>query len=108
MDDYGAIRRARRDGLSIREIARRFHHSRRKIRQVLAQAQPHPYARTQEQGHRTSICTGGKDLRHEGVVPAGRAAFDTQAGMLRPFLLHQIHRQPPPQSQVASRNGRRN
>jgi len=48
VDDYGAIRRARRDGLSIREIARRFHHSRRKIRQVLAQAQPQPYTRTQE------------------------------------------------------------
>jgi transposase len=48
VDDYGAIRRARRDGLSIREIARQFHHSRRKIRQVLAQAEPHPYTRTQE------------------------------------------------------------
>jgi transposase len=45
---HGAIRRARRDGLSIREIARRFHHSRRKIRQVLAQAEPQPYTRTQE------------------------------------------------------------
>jgi transposase len=48
VDDYGAIRRARRDGLSIREIARRFHHTRRKIRQVLAQAEPHPYTRTHE------------------------------------------------------------
>jgi transposase len=48
VDDYGAIRRARRDGLSIRAIARQFHHTRRKIRQVLAQAQPHPYTRTQE------------------------------------------------------------
>jgi transposase len=48
VDDYGAIRRARRDGLSLRAIARRFHHSRRKIRQVLAQAEPHPYTRTQE------------------------------------------------------------
>jgi transposase len=48
VDDYGAIRRARRDGLSIREIARRFHHSRRKIRQVLAQGQPQPYTRAKE------------------------------------------------------------
>jgi transposase len=48
VDDYGAIRRARRDGLSIHAIARRFHHSRRKIRQVLAQAQPQPYTRAQE------------------------------------------------------------
>jgi hypothetical protein len=48
VDDYGAIRRARRDGLSIRAIARRFHHTRRKIRQVLAEAEPHPYTRTQQ------------------------------------------------------------
>ena len=45
---HGAIRRARRDGLSIREIARRFHHSRRKIRQILVQAEPQSYTRTQE------------------------------------------------------------
>jgi transposase len=48
VDDYGAIRRARRDGLSIRQIARTFHHTRRKIRQVLAEAEPPPYTRTQE------------------------------------------------------------
>jgi transposase len=48
VDDYGAIRRARRDGLSIHEIARTFHHTRRKIRQVLAEAEPHPYTRTRE------------------------------------------------------------
>jgi len=36
VDDYGAIRRARRDGMSIRRIARTFHHTRRKVRQVLA------------------------------------------------------------------------
>ena len=28
VDDYGRIRRAHRDGMSIREIARQFHHSR--------------------------------------------------------------------------------
>jgi transposase len=48
VDDYGAIRRARRDGMSIRQIARTFHHTRRKIRQVRAEAEPHPYTRTQE------------------------------------------------------------
>ena len=48
VDDYGAIRRARRDGLSIHEIARTFHHTGRKIRQVLAEAEPHPYTRTRE------------------------------------------------------------
>ena len=46
VDDYGQIRRAHRDGMSIRDIARTFHHSRRKVRQVLAQAQPAPYTRT--------------------------------------------------------------
>ncbi len=49
VDDYGAIRRAHRDGLSIRQIARAFHHSRSKIRQVLSQAEPLPYTRTRPQ-----------------------------------------------------------
>lgn len=44
---YGDIRRAHRDGMSIREIARTFHHSRKTIRQVLAEAEPRPYTRTQ-------------------------------------------------------------
>src|SRR5579864_1361371 len=44
---YGDIRRAFRDGMSIRDIARTFRHSRRKIRQILAEAEPRPYARTQ-------------------------------------------------------------
>ena len=46
VDDYATIRLAHRDGLSIREIARTFHHSRRKVREVLAQPQPLPYTRT--------------------------------------------------------------
>jgi transposase len=45
VDDYGAIRRARRDGLSIRAIARQFSHSRRTIRHVLTHAEP-PAVRT--------------------------------------------------------------
>ncbi|HUX16528.1 MAG TPA: IS21 family transposase [Phycisphaerae bacterium] len=48
VDDYGIIRRAYRDGMSVRAIARTFHHSRRKIRQVLAEPQPRPYTRVQE------------------------------------------------------------
>ncbi len=47
VDDYGQIRRAFRDGMTIREIARTFHHSRRKVREVLANAQPKPYTRRQ-------------------------------------------------------------
>jgi transposase len=55
------------------------------------------------QGHRTSSCTGSEDLRHEVIVPPGGAALDTRAGVLRPFLLHQIQRQPPQQRQVLRR-----
>jgi len=47
VEEYGRIRIAHRDGLSIRQIARRFGHSRRKIRQVLEEAEPHPYTLSQ-------------------------------------------------------------
>ena len=40
MDDYGAIRRAHRDGKSIRKIAREFELSRRTVRHVLTHAEP--------------------------------------------------------------------
>jgi transposase len=46
VEDYAKIRLAHRDGMSIREIARQFHHSRRKIREVLDHPQPEPYTRT--------------------------------------------------------------
>ena len=50
VDDYGRIRRAQREGMSIREIARRFHHSRRKVREVLCgTGQPRKYPRRQSQ-----------------------------------------------------------
>jgi len=50
VDDYGRIRRAHRDGMGIREIARRFHHSRRKVREVLRGAgEPRTYPRRQTQ-----------------------------------------------------------
>ena len=42
MDDYGAIRRAHRDGKSIRRIAREFEIARRTVRYVLAHAEPTP------------------------------------------------------------------
>ena len=45
VDDYAKIRRAHRDGMSIREIARTFGHSRRKIREVLQHPEPRPYTR---------------------------------------------------------------
>ena len=48
VDDFGQIRRAHRDGMSIRVIARTFHHSRRKVREALAAPEPRPYTRTQD------------------------------------------------------------
>ena len=48
VEDYGWIRRASRDGMSIREIARTFHHSRRKVREVLKEPEPRPYRRAAE------------------------------------------------------------
>ena len=48
VDDYGRIRRAHRDGMSIREIARRLEHSRRKVREALGWPEPRPYTRTKE------------------------------------------------------------
>ena len=48
VEDYGVIRRAHRDGMSIRAIARRFHHSRRKVRDALASPEPRSYTRTKE------------------------------------------------------------
>ena len=50
VDDYGRIRRAHRDGMGIREIARQFHHSRQKIREVLRGAgQPRSYRKRKRQ-----------------------------------------------------------
>ena len=40
VDDYGAIRRARRDGMSIRQISRQFGHTRKTVRHVLGHAEP--------------------------------------------------------------------
>lgn len=47
-EDYRRICKAYRNGLSIRAIARTLHHSRRKIREVLASTEPRPYVRTRE------------------------------------------------------------
>ena len=45
MDEYARVRRAHRDGMTIRELARTFHHSRRKIKEIIAAAEPTPYVR---------------------------------------------------------------
>src|SRR5271156_194684 len=46
VDDYGAIRRARRDGKSIRQIASDFQHSRNTIRKTHKRAEPNPFPST--------------------------------------------------------------
>ena len=46
VDDYGAIRRAHRDGKSIRQIARDYDLSRNTIRHVLKHPEPHPSPQT--------------------------------------------------------------
>ena len=48
VEDYGRIRIAHRDGMSIRQIARRYGHSRRKIRRVLQESEPRPYTLRKE------------------------------------------------------------
>jgi transposase len=45
VDQYARVRRAHRDGLGIRALAKLFHHSRRKIREILAMPEPKPYRR---------------------------------------------------------------
>jgi transposase len=42
VDDYGAIRRAHRDGESIRQIARDYGHSRNTIRKIHSHSEPNP------------------------------------------------------------------
>lgn len=48
VDKYARIRQAHRDGMSIRAIARTFHHSRRKVREVLTNPEPKPFTRLGE------------------------------------------------------------
>src|SRR5947208_2204106 len=44
VDDFAQIRQARRDGLTIRAIARQFGHSTKTVLKALADPQPEPYA----------------------------------------------------------------
>jgi transposase len=45
VDDYAKYRTAHRDGMTIRQIARSFHVSRRKVREALTLPEPKPYTR---------------------------------------------------------------
>jgi transposase len=46
VDDYAKYRLAHRDGMTIRQIARTFHVSRRKVRDALVSPEPKPYTRS--------------------------------------------------------------
>src|SRR5262245_44607163 len=46
VDDYARLRRAFHDGMSLRAIARTLHHTQRKIREALQNAESSPYTRT--------------------------------------------------------------
>jgi transposase len=85
VDDYGAIRRARRDGKAIRQIAREFDHSRNTVRKILKHPEP-------------------------GPAPATRDRFAPMLGPVRP-ILDQILRDdedaPPKQRHTAMQMFRR-
>jgi transposase len=84
VDDYGAIRRARRDGMSIRRIAREFHHSRYKVRQVLQQVQPEPSPQTR---NRKAPVLGSMHAVIDQIL-----ADDEQAPRKQRHTAAQIHR----------------
>src|SRR3954462_7775940 len=48
VDHFAEIRRAHCDGMTIRRIARTFHHSRRKVREALSRPEPQPFTRKTE------------------------------------------------------------
>jgi len=48
VEDYGRIRIAHRDGMSVRALACTYHRSRRKVCEALAEPQPRPYTRIKE------------------------------------------------------------
>jgi transposase len=50
VDQFAQIRQARRDGLSIRQIAVRLHHSSKTILKALGQAEPKPYTLVKPRG----------------------------------------------------------
>lgn len=48
VDDIARIRLLHRDGMSIREISRRYHHCRKRVKKALLEPEPKPYTRIQE------------------------------------------------------------
>ena len=81
VEDYARIRRAHRDGMSIRAIAQQFHHSRRKIREALQAPEPRAYTRTQ----------AGAGTKLGPFMPAIDEILEADAG-LRPSSGTRRHR----------------
>jgi hypothetical protein len=60
VDEYARIRQAHRlDRLSLRQLARKFHHSRRKIREILSQPEPKEYQRRTMRANWTKLSPRG-------------------------------------------------
>ena len=78
VDDYARFAGRIRDGMSIREIARTFHHSRRKIREILGEPEPKPYTRSQA----AAVDPRSFQAAHRRH-PAGRRAGPAQAAAHR-------------------------
>ena len=83
VDDYGAIRRAHRDGLSIRQISRQFGHTRKTVRHVLSHAEP-PAAATRD---RRAPILGPVEPLIDGIL-----ADDEDAPAKQRHTAAQIHR----------------
>ena len=97
VEDYGQIRRAHHDGMSIRVMARVFHRSRQKIRVALARPQPQGYTRTKDppapkldpfadhrrhpQGRRTGSAQAA--AHRDAALPAAAGEQGTSAGTPR-------------------------
>ena len=93
VDDYARIRRAKRDGMSLREIARRFHHSRWKIREALANAEPQKYTRRKQP-------PAPKLGRFHGIIQEILAA-DEQAPRKQRHTVAQLLRRPMKEAEYA-------
>ena len=112
VDDYAKIRLAHRDGMSIREIARTFHHSRRKVRQILAHAAAQALHAHASRRPRPCSALSRRHRRHPGRRrgrPAQAAAHrhaDLPPPARRARLRRRLRPGPPLRRQAAPRPAR--
>jgi transposase len=84
VDDLARIRRAYRDDMSLRPIARTFHHTRRTIRQAIQNPEPKPYTRTEP--------SAAPELDPVKAVIDEILAADEQAPRKQRHTATQVHR----------------